>query len=448
MPSPVADSYSVASGQPVYAGRFLGGRLAGAVALTDSAAAGALGMNLSSLAGALQLADAAPAGTLGGFALPAWRTAMAANTWRAIPGNTLSNVDPEKNAAINPNGTASAPWHGSTGQAAIIDGWGGAAFDDALGRLWIPYGGGHSNYAGNEPYMIDLMADTPQWVMLRSPSGSIQNPVAVLNDGNEITGLYADGRIRSGHSYNNMTFIPGVGPIINRLGVMYSNGSQAPATAWVLNQTTGEATTVFDLATVPGQFGAPYGGCCYVPANGARPARVYGLGAGTNTSMEYANVGSVPGTWSASVFGPTNQHFVAYGSVTYIPKFDCIVAFDGQVAIWNLATGYQGYAPLAGTTPAFITSLAQTQPTWCDALQALLIWNNSSSPELIAVLTPGATALSAWTWSTITPAVANAVTPTVNTPQGTYGRFGYSAKLKGCYLINGVTQAVYFYATE
>lgn len=372
---------------------------------------------------------------------------MAPNTWRAIPGNTLSAINPANDAAINPV-MGNAPWRGSNGQPAIIDGWSTACFDEARGRLWIPLGGGHANYAGNEPYRIDLSADAPNWSMVRPPSGSVQFPVGTLDDFQEASGVYSDGRLRSAHTYGNVCYVPGVGPVINRLSALYSRANAQPLTGHAINESSGEAAQVFDLASGGGQYGIPTCGCCYVPANGARPARVYGLGGGSNTAMEYVTVGAVPGTWAVTTFGSTNNYLGGYGALVYIPLFDCVVSFDGQVGVWNLTTGYQGYATISGTAPAWLLNTTQCQPSWCAERGQLLIWNNASSAQLIATLTPGATPLSAWTWGQVTPAGGNAVTPSTATGNGTYARFGYSSRLKGCYLLNGTTQPVYFFATE
>lgn len=66
MASPVPDSYSTATGGSIYGGR---------------------------------------------SGLPAWRSAMVANTWAVVPmANTLADINPRNNAAINPNYPSAPEW--------------------------------------------------------------------------------------------------------------------------------------------------------------------------------------------------------------------------------------------------------------------------------------------------------------------------------------------------
>ena len=87
---------------------------------------------------------------------------------------------------------------------------------------------------------------------------------------------------------------------------------------------------------------------------------------------------------------------------------------------------------------------------WDEDAQQLIAWNNSSLTTQISVFTPPASnpATSAWTASVLSVDGSNAVTPTTGTSTGTHGRFAYSPTLKGCVLLNGTTQSLYFFATE
>ena len=148
----------------------------------------------------------------GRYVWPAWRRHHAPMSVFAIPAsNTLDDLNPKNNPAINPVYPSTPEWMGN--HANIIGAWCGACYGDDAGELWLPLSGGHGDYAGNEPYKINLRADVPQWEMVRPPSGAIGN-VLTTNDGQEASGVYSDGRPRSIHSYNKSVWIDGVGPAV------------------------------------------------------------------------------------------------------------------------------------------------------------------------------------------------------------------------------------------
>ena len=94
--------------------------------------------------------------------LPAWRQSMTARTWIEVPTtNTLADLNPKNNSTINPNYPSSPEWSAVGGQAAIVTAWCCGCFDQATDTLWLPLGGGHADYAGNEPYKIRLDTDSP-----------------------------------------------------------------------------------------------------------------------------------------------------------------------------------------------------------------------------------------------------------------------------------------------
>jgi len=104
-------------------------------------------------------------------------------TWYQIPNSKLESVKPNP----LPAGYFSA----------IIDAWSGGAFDSKRNRL-IVWGGGHSDYAGNEVYVFDL--NNLKWTRLTDPSRDV--------GGNESSGEYPDGNPRSRHTYNYIQYVP------------------------------------------------------------------------------------------------------------------------------------------------------------------------------------------------------------------------------------------------
>jgi ferric-dicitrate binding protein FerR (iron transport regulator) len=85
--------------------------------------------------------------------------AMAPGTWHSLPNTTMESVavDPAKVPAAN----------GTSGPSAVIGAWSGGAFDARRGRL-VLWGGGYSDYSGNELYAFSLASMS--WERLTEPT--------------------------------------------------------------------------------------------------------------------------------------------------------------------------------------------------------------------------------------------------------------------------------------
>lgn len=142
-------------------------------------------------------------GTIAGgrYRYPAWRRALTSRVWAQIGSNKLSDINPTNDAAINPTYPTS-PWGN---QANMIASWNGGGFDSAS-QEYVVWGGGHSDYAGNEVYGIDLSLDAPAWSLLIKPSGAIGN-TGTLDYGANVADTYFDGRPRSQHTYGNLVCV-------------------------------------------------------------------------------------------------------------------------------------------------------------------------------------------------------------------------------------------------
>jgi ferric-dicitrate binding protein FerR (iron transport regulator) len=84
---------------------------------------------------------------------------MAPNSWLALPDTRLRRVVPD--AAQYPK------TRGVSGPKSIVDSWSGGALDAQRNRLLV-WGGGHTNYYGNELYAFDL--GTLKWERLTDPT--------------------------------------------------------------------------------------------------------------------------------------------------------------------------------------------------------------------------------------------------------------------------------------
>jgi len=70
--------------------------------------------------------------------------------------------------------------------AAVMVAWSGGVFDTDRDRL-VVWGGGHSDYGGNEVYAFGpLSSDTPRWERLTDPSNPPANNVVRAGDGRPV----------------------------------------------------------------------------------------------------------------------------------------------------------------------------------------------------------------------------------------------------------------------
>lgn len=382
--------------------------------------------------------------TAAGDTWPAWRSAMKSGTWTAIPAtNTITAIDPAKNSAFNPNlpGNTSAPWSGALHIGGVINPWCGGTFDEATDTLWLPLGGGHQDYAGNEAYRITLGTAAPAWSSPRPPSGSIPLGLITLNDGKETSGDYSDGRPRAIHSYNKHVFVPGVGNILAMQGSTYLSGQAGTSRTLLLNSTTGEWS---HLSTHPAP-GVEYGGACYDSLR----HRIWWLPSAQGY-LSYFDLAT--NTWTV-LASSTYLDEWSYTRPLYIPGKDVIVQLQknltGNIGVWNLATAQRATPGTTNAPPASVSNLGSAGFAWVPALNAFCLWGNTTATTTIHTLSPPTTGdwkTQPWTWGTLTLDPTNTVVPTVACTTGTYGRFGYSPNLNGFFLLNAVNQPVYFYA--
>lgn len=369
---------------------------------------------------------------------------MTVGTWRTIPAsNKLEDIDPEDNPAYNPNYPGTAPWHGTEGQISVSRNWNGAVFDQDTCTLWLPLAGGHTNYGGNEPYKICIGADTPVWSMIRPPSGAVGNTIT-LNDGQEATGLYSDGRLRSVHSYGNHAYVPGVGPVITRTNAHYFSAGGRVQKVYAINETTGEASVLSDYTALayPDPVGSSDAGGCYDPSRGV----IWHMGSATARMLK-----TVVSTGVTTAVGAYNNYMLGDGSVMrYIDTHD-LIAITSSVSpyfrIFDPVTSLWTSPAISGS---YSTGLDNNFPgmDWCPDLGKMLMWNNASATTEITTLTPGANPRTdAWTTGLLTVDGSNTVSPTARPSSRTHGRFGYSSRLKGCYLWQDTAEDVYFFAT-
>lgn len=385
--------------------------------------------------------------------MPAWRRSMSYLECASV-GNAPATINPYLNAELNALlGSSNAPWNGSTIMQGnrfdcLMSKWCGAAWDDTSARLYCS-GGGHGDYGGNEIIGIDMLSDSPAWSLLAPPSGSSArtwpgwSPTAgILDDSQEASHVYPDGRPRSVHTYNNMVFAEG------RLwmggGSQFRSGSNAVhAAPW--NPLTNDYDGQINQATINVQNS--YGMYDYDPVR----RRIYRNNSG-NSAVHYFDLATA--TWG-TLSSSTRERGVGSRGL-YDRKRDIIIQRSGwAVGIFevidlgrNRATAV---ATVVGVTP---TIDPRTSAGWNDRSgfvyyepwDCFLIYTCGSSIFRLDPPPVGAADYSTgWSMSEITP-VSGAFT----TPQqfGTYGRFWASARLKCCGVINDVVESMRVIALE
>ena len=374
--------------------------------------------------------------------LPLWRRNMAPRSWALVSGNTLSDIDPAKNPAINPRYPNNPEWRGNTGQASIVLAWCGACFDAERGVLHLPLSGGHADYAGNEPYRLDLSRDAPVWEMIRPPSGAMGN-LLTTNDGQETSGVYADGQPRAIHSYNCHVYVQGLGPV---LAVPAANAWSAQAgrnATWVMDEATGLWTRITDTVSV-GQsiMGAatydPNRHCLWwMPGNDSHPYRF-------DLATRQWAIQNDLAYWNYS----------SYRRLIYLADEDLLLILDNNVpnsvSMWDLTARTLHTDSITGSAPSGFqaATLGFAGSDWHPS-GFIALWHHTQNTASIATLTPTGNKRSApWQWGEIQPVQGNTVLPTERIANGTYGRFGYSEKLKGYYLQNATNQKTFFFAED
>ncbi len=163
--------------------------------------------------------------------------AIAPGHWGSINADNLaSDVDPALDPAANPNFPNSPPYRGNSGYRSIWQAWNSGVYAPTLGRCGglLYFGGGHTDYAGNEVIGLDLCGGTnggPRWQRLSNPyPGPIVWPYP--------KGAYPNGTPAPPHTYDLLAF----DQASNSLVLMNSSISGPLATysqhAWLFSLTT------------------------------------------------------------------------------------------------------------------------------------------------------------------------------------------------------------------
>lgn len=384
--------------------------------------------------------------------LPAWRLAMGTLTSAQIGSNTIEDVDPSADVAINPRSAGDPPWvypAESATVANIISAYSGGSFDDATGLYWV-LGGGHGGWNSNAPFSIDLSVDAPAWALRGYPTGSIQHPLPGGQDYINLNGGQSSvhaGRPHSYHTYNLLAATPDGDLWLMPGGFNYAVAWFRQAYRFDGTADDWDTTNVPDGEGILGPTSGPIigqvGACCYDPVRDciwqvsvndcivkwAAPA------AYTDPEYTYYSSGGFASEWGMFYDSVRNWVWcIAGDTVSDGQSGRCVAVFD----------------PSAGTTSLTWLDIPDATTGWAKAGIAfdvahdrILIWTGGLT---LTALTPPASPLSGtWVSSTLTFTGDDPGTPPT---EGTFGRFAVSQARNAALIINSATAPLIAFALE
>src|SRR6185437_4127119 len=329
---------------------------------------------------------------------------LAPGHWAAISNSELANTVY--------NGPLAASIHGNTGPSAVMSTWSGATFDPIHDQL-IVWGGGHTDYGGNEVYAFSLKTMT--WSMLDNPSS-----VA----GYDGSGIMPDRTPASRHTYDGMTFIPTTGQMFETGGSHYQNGDADP-TSWLFNPTTGTWQQAPSLNATAG-----YGDiAAYDPSSqqvfvaGFINQGFEAYNPATNTWKSLSNTGLLDYHMTGAI-EPVDHIMVAIGG-GFIQEFSLSGSSIGTSTVPKVT----GNTTLQGVdSPGFV---------WDSAANLFVGWDGGSN---LFTLDPHT-----MQWNVVAAAADNTVVPPAGDVNGTFGRFQYDAADNVFIAVNDINQDVYVF---
>lgn len=163
--------------------------------------------------------------------------------WQEIPNTTLKSACPAK-------GFNGVDYDFSFYCQNVTAAWNGGAFDSKRNRLYI-WGGGHTDYMGNEIYALDLNTNT--MLRLTSPASPLANTTSDLNPSELMP--YDGTQPNSRHTYDAMVYLPNEDRLWVFSGSLATAGGTDSVT-WIFNPNTNQWKRVSPKGTLPnGNYG-------------------------------------------------------------------------------------------------------------------------------------------------------------------------------------------------
>jgi len=330
--------------------------------------------------------------------------------WVELPGTSLRSVAPQP-----------APG----GNVAKITAWSGASYDSKRRRV-VVWGGGHSDYGGNEVYAFDL--NTQKWLRLTDSS----QPDA------ERTALYPDGEPRARHTYDYVEYVPPLDRVIS-----FGGSGPYPRGGGEFTRDLAEFSPDARRWTVGERAAVPTGGSIigaharYDPVTES----VFFVGSQNATLKRYVVRGdlwqqagqrSYVRVHSTAALAPDRRQMIVIGT-----------GKDGsrQAKLWQLDQPDDPVVDLTAMTQGATQIESAYGPgfDYHSPSRTYVAWAGGGD---VYILNPDS-----WTWRRL-PAPEGSPSPGQQNSTGTYGRFRYVADLDIFVLVNGVDQNVFVYRLQ
>lgn len=373
-------------------------------------------------------------------------------TWAEVGSNTVDGLNPRFNPAMNPRANEPGPPNflgGPAGapQSDVVVAWCGACWVEGDHKLYVGPGGGHNNYYGNETYVWD--AQTAQFSIPPTawPTGSVgHSPGYNFLDGLQATGKYADGRVRSYHSYGNFATRRGseawfFGGAVGALSIDTTNKSAI--WRWENGNWVDKSGFV-----IGGNVG---GGVCW----DERRDLFYIVGPGTPGGIDFYD----PNTNRHGRTG-RESNAGAYALPAYEPNRDLLVMLTSSqrptiVKVARLGADRESMmtVPTTGEPPPsneVSTGLGRGAGTngfvYDRDADRFLIWQGGQTVYTLTPPSPGSDPMTTpWVWGRLPLALPSA-NPGPAEFNGTYGRFWYSSAWRCCGVFSSTTQKMQVFA--
>ena len=339
---------------------------------------------------------------------PSWVTSLTLNQWTATSAtNTLQDV--------GYFGTSNPDYTQLRSLANIFKAWNGGAYAPIYGASgsMIHYGGGHTDYYGNEIYAFDMATRT--WSRVTDPSPFCPT---ITGSGEQIPGgIFPDGTPGVPHTSHNLTVRPGTNTFICTRREFNNIGSGSYVAMAYCDLDTGTWTCPTDRPSMTSSVGS----VSVYDTTRDMPWHIEGRG---------GNLFDMAGfDWDTSTWSKYDIDNGAYqtGPAAYVPTKDVIVVF------YNGSTVPRIIFPGSPTTNSVAMTTSGSAPTynniwgadWSDSLGAIVIKQSStaSTPQtnLWTLTPPAGDYTGTWTWASISES-GSIATPASNYV-GDYSKF-------------------------
>ena len=332
---------------------------------------------------------------------------LSPGTWCAVTSSDLDAVKPTiSNSGLSINGVLA---------------YSGGAYDSSR-KVFIIWGGGHNDYAGNEIYMFDVDPESGGYL-----TWTRTDPTDPVDSTDGPATYNVDGRPRSNHTYNNLEYIPAYDKFCS-IGItgQYSQGNGAYRQIWCNdfdNQTptmlgwaevtaTGWTTAQNQIAYESNAVLDPTTGNIYYARVLNDWQDLFVLDTSTNTWDPLTNYGT-------NKLSPGENAYQAQCAIHDTERIMYCVG-GGSMWSWGL-TGSNTFTNLTGTVSGSTVILNADDPG---------IEYDSTNDQIIAYAgTAGSLdktyILEGNSWTEIDVDVSNVDVPGAMAPNGTFGRWQY-----------------------